>query len=298
MWTLDSLPRTFWVEGVKASAATKDVSFTFVGAHSEPQPPPAPPPTPVPCGSDTANATIIWAEQTDEKHGGNQLWGDFTDPPKHALNKRCGGGFGLRPIASGPSGVANCIGMQFTVMPDKVWELSGVRFDVTRQRQQRTWEDDGQGFKLKVAVDFPPGDVPNDDLNDDEEIDSSKKPTANARMYSIDGPGPTDDKAGGTRERMDQRFNMMEFVRVRFDGIGFAGFRADGSRCSAKFDWHVRHRLRAEKPQPGAPKEWVRTPDDRNNVGLGHLGQIGNPPGDDGGLPKSRVTRSGSQPSH
>lgn len=274
MWTFDALPQKLWVEGVEHSTTLRDLAFTFTGYHLHPQPPPAPPPTPVPCGFDAVTATIVWAELVSARHGnGAQPWNGFTDPPRQALNRRCGGGFGLRPIADAPRGVANCIGMQFVVFPKDVTAQKNVVFDVTRQRQQRTWQDFGDGFELKVAVDFPPGDKPNDDLNDDEEVDSSTKPTADGHMFSIDGPGPTGNKAGG--ERLDQRFNMLEFIRVRFDGGAFGGSRVDGSRCSAKFAWHAAHRLRAVRPAPGSPDVWVRTTENedagRNDVGPGHI---------------------------
>jgi hypothetical protein len=284
LWTFDSLPQTLWVEGIKASASVQDVVFTFTGYHSHPQPPPAPSPTPVDCGHDVAKATIVWAQFVDAKHGKSaQTWKDFTDPPKHVFDRRCGGGFGLRPIADDPRGVANCIGMQFVVQPVDVWKQTGVVFDITRQRQQRTWEDSGKGFKIVTADNFPAGDKPNDDRDDEHEGDSSTAPTADGHLFSVDGPGPTGDNAGEL-DRIVHRFNMLEFVRVRFDGGSFSGSQVDGSRCSPKFAWHATHRLRAEKPKAGVPKQWVRTSEAGkeaagvNDVAPGLLDKIGDPP--------------------
>ena len=278
-------PRTLWAEGVKKSEEVADVSFEYVGTHTHPQPPPAPPPTPVPCGSDVARATIVWAEKTDLKSdGGLGGWGDFTNPPAKALDRRCGDGFGLRPIAPHPKGVANCIGIQFKITPQDVGQEAGVKIDITRQMLHRGWERKNENGKFaaieKDTVNFPAGDDPNDDLNDPgvgegpHEVDSSSKPTAAGHLYSIDGPGLTYEEANASENV--QRFNMLEFVRIRFDGKGFHGTSVDGSRCSGKVEWHASHHV-----EKGPGGKWKRTGgNDENNVGPGHMDKIGVKPTD------------------
>ena len=282
-YIFDSLPQTLWVEGIEVSGAVRDVSFSLTGFHKHPQPPPAPSPLPSECGSDTANATIIWAESTDVRHDrGNAIWGDFTQPPQNAFDKRCDGKVGLRPPAEKPKGVANCLAIQYTVSPPGVWNETGVRFDITRQRNQRYWYDVGAGFKLDEGevVKFPKGDKPNDDVDND--VDSSDKPNASGHMYVVDGPGPTDNDASA--ERAVQRWNMLEYVRVRFDGQNFVVDRVSGSRCSTKFEWHATHRLRDERVKPGNDRRWIRTTGNQveapntNDVAGGHVPNIGEAP--------------------
>jgi hypothetical protein len=100
-------------------------------------------------------------------------------------------------------------------------------------------------------------------------------------MFSIDGPGPTDSVAG-LLKHIDMRFNMLEFVRVRFDTGAFSGTHVSGSRCSVKFEWHASHRLRAVRPPEGDPKLWERTTEKeapgKNDVGPGHIPNIGAAP--------------------
>lgn len=68
-------------------------------------------------------------------------------------------------------------------------------------------------------------------------------------------------------------FNFREFFRVRFDGTKPGGGtgdtpKIDGSRCSPKFDWHIRHTLKKN-----AAGKWERTTGDVNETDENDIGK-------------------------
>jgi len=120
-----------------------------------------------------------------------------------------------------------------------------VKFDVTRQKEKRSWKIVGTTV-TQLDNEYWPGrtaftnsgptgadvDKANDDGNTNDE-DSTPK---NDHIYSIDGPGHVND---GAYDQYVRRLNFLEFVRVRFDGTAPSGNTTSGSRASAKAPWYA-----------------------------------------------------------
>lgn len=92
-------------------------------------------------------------------------------------------------------------------------------------------------------------------------------------MYSMEAPGENTLQAPDPSDVDAEMIqgNFLEFVRVRFNGSSPEGNGDLGTRCSDKFEWHARLRLR-NTPQ----KRWTRDGSvdretDANDIGPGHV---------------------------
>lgn len=222
----DELPRTLWVEGVKTSAAIRDVGlrYSFAGEQAS-------------C-EDAVRATIVWARPGGTKHDrGDKVWPDFTDPPKSRFGRLCGGP-GLRPPRPRPFGLRNCIVLRFQVLPAGVGREAGVRFDVSRQADSELIGVLGGREVFNDQERYPKGDVANDDAHNRDE---SRRPSGRDFLYATDAPGTPNPTNRNEGLRTALRLNAREFIRVRFDGTRPSGNKLDGSRASPRELWHARH---------------------------------------------------------
>ena len=131
-----------------------------------------------------------------------------------------------------------------------------IKVDITRQKEHFVWVyvTSTSGATQTESSSFLFGDTPNDDstnvLNNgtrlpqkDEDVDFYKDRNGiiSDSIFSRDMPG--DEYAmSHSRNRLIQRMNMLEFVRIRFDGVAFLNDngRVEGSRSSGKYVWHSR----------------------------------------------------------
>lgn len=271
-WQPDETSKVVWVEAVGPSTSLRDIGIQlkYDGVL------------------DIVKATGVWARRTAYEASVKSAADVLSDPrfsPIQTELPHAGvatilaqlDGTGLTPIT--PEHVSNAILFRFTVEPPGVAKLSGVRFDVTRRKEQRTWFLGPDGTVLTSEfypnpIDFPAWhpDAANDDTPEAGEVDESFYPDNRDDMFSIDGPG-----VNGVPQPREQtvvrRLNFQEFVRVRFDGTDPAGGEVsgllDGSRCSIFTDWHARIRLN------NVNGNWVRSTGDdhetdENDIGLGH----------------------------
>jgi hypothetical protein len=148
-----------------------------------------------------------------------------------------------------------------------------VHFDVGRQVKARYWIKTQEGWEQDVGegqvVDWPAGDVCNDDAR---QTDEDVVPTKDF-LFSIDGPGLATDAPEIAPEISGQQ-NFKEFARVTFDGSKPQGNNDNGSRCSGKLEWQSFYWW-SSTPSPTYPgrlayKVSPDAPAAFNKIGLGH----------------------------
>jgi hypothetical protein len=245
------LDKDLWIEAIAASGAVRDIEIWegYQDAQGN-----------LKDGLDKVKATAVWVENTDVANTNSApLWsdadgGDITNTFTNGLGK-----FGFNP--SSPLGkIVQGIGFEFTVKPDGVGAEPGVKFDVTRQMEQKYFQFNGatwaplaqpwETFKIK--------DESNDDSHQSDEDNTPK----NNHIYSLDAPGLFNR---GTLDQFVGKLNFKEFCRVRFDGIEPSGNTSEGSRCSLKLTWH------AHCWYQGNGTGYTQVPGKTNSVGIGHL---------------------------
>ena len=278
-WAIADIPAdgvVRWIEGLDKSAAVRDIAVVLKkkgagGGFAD--------------GAelDKANLTFVWATQTGVEHDRKtaaqllaaDAWKNMTDPPKRHFT-------GAPPPFAGPfdgtgllpinliHGARNLIVNKFKVEPANVWKEPGVKFDVTRQSAGKLWLKVGNNWGLEESRTFPTEDEKaNDDLYS---WDESPSPNASDEMFAIDAPGVGQDAFGDV---LWWRANFREYIRVRFDGTKPSGNSIDGSRCSERYDWHMRHRLLKDGTK------WKRDSGDApesgtNDIGPTHI-EVGDP---------------------
>ena len=180
----------------------------------------------------------------------------------------------------GKSDFYNSMVMEMTMTPVGIGKVikdggTGIVVDITRQMQSRVWTLPG-GL---VSKDFPLGDIANDDSLGvpDEDVDFFVKAgVVKDRIYVRDMPGEPTRTAGlpfGTTPRKVIRHNMLEFVRIKFNGTAFTtgndAEAAEGSRASAKISWHSQIDVVNDFSDPGGESgKWIR------NTAAGTLNDI------------------------
>jgi len=140
---------------------------------------------------------------------------------------------------------------KFKILPvDVETTYKMIKFDVTRQAKYRYYKillGKGKFEKLTQGVDKD--DLPKKDevVNDDtDDIDEHNIPTKSHHLFSYDGVSES-IPANKLTAFKTFRFSALEWVRVRFDGKAFEHkdkknkpvTKEQGSRASAKVDWHV-----------------------------------------------------------
>jgi len=179
-----------WVELPFESPVVKDITITL--SYNGKQ--------------DKVAATGIWAVQTVngfKNQNSDSLWADAGEPLTDTFNNRLGK-FGINYAA--PDGFLHySMGMEFKIIPSakgKDWDKWRVKFDVTRQRENISWDLSG-GVFVKDAdfSEFWPGrtsyttagptgtniDEANDQVSGNNTDNDNI--TQNDHVYSIDGPG-------------------------------------------------------------------------------------------------------------
>ncbi|MEO5368146.1 MAG: hypothetical protein H7831_17700, partial [Magnetococcus sp. WYHC-3] len=135
---------------------------------------------------------------------------------------------------------------EFEIMPHGASALGAV-FDVTRQKERRyrqiAW---GSGTLTSIPglpdLDFPENQSPKKDnempTDDGDSSDEDNVPL-NDHLYSFDAPSTS--IRGGTEAFVITRVHFREWVRMRISGsfANNANGVVEGSRCSAKEDWHL-----------------------------------------------------------
>jgi hypothetical protein len=251
--------KTMWVEITTPSETVADVAIKMTyGPHS-----------------DTVKATAVWAtverdffETKDWADLPTSPWKDEMDEKLQELVRDNFGGTGVRPVRVDVvhAWALNAMLMEFTVTPPKVVEiLTRVKFDITRQRKNRTWATtDADPFpKLKQKVDLPAQwEKPNDDVADDK--DESDKPNSKGHMYVVDGPGvaPPRDKTDTNKWWVEDTF--FEYMRVGF-GKRPTGNDVQGGQCSGNIGWHSLTTI----TWSDFLLKWVRTP--RSEGGMNEI---------------------------
>lgn len=269
-WSATELPVTVWVEGLAKSTAVRDIEAAIKYNGNV---------------VDKAKMTFVWATQTAVEHNRQtsaQLlaaaaWANMTIPPKDFFSGQppLVDGTGLLPI-NATVGVANCIVFKYKLEPTGLWD-EGVRWDITRQKEGKIWQGTiGQGGQITwetVVNNAWPGS--DDAANDDAKtIDESTSPNADHEMFGMDYPGYPSDT--GQFDVGLMRENFYEYVRVRFDGVRPSGNGTNGSRCSSKYEWHVRHRF-TKNVQGKFQRDSGDAPESNtNDIGPSHI-TIGNP---------------------
>jgi hypothetical protein len=246
-WKVKDLPQTRWVELLNASSKVRSEEIKWSGLGK----------------IDTVKATGIWVNKRKVAQNtatardvlaADRTWTDMPNPPAGQFVSQ--DGVGLIAI-SAEHGVRNALMIQFEVFPDDVGKEGKVKFDPSRQANGKAWFDNlAPVVKTKPAI---------DEANDDPgNGDESLIPTENNYLYTRDSPGINTISAG-TNTKFTFYSNFYEFVRVRVDGVVPAGNKTDGSRCSDKILWHVRHNLIAEGGL------WSRDADKPNDVAETHI---------------------------
>lgn len=220
---------TLWVEATAPSKDVRDIAFKIVYSTAD----------------DTVNATGIWATKTDFRNDLAQttLWTDANEAVlKLVFSEVFVSKFGIK--YSTPA-VQYSMGMEFTVSPPGIGSEPGVKFDITRQKEKRSWTIDGATVtqedneywpKLSAFSSGGPTGASVDVANDDNDAgDEDNAPTQN-HIYTLDAPQHAND---GAHDQYVRRLNFLEFVRIRVDGTSPSGNRTDGSRCSPKAPWYA-----------------------------------------------------------
>jgi len=227
---------------------------------------------------DKVKATGVWATLTAVEHETRDASDLLTDPawaempsPPRPLIESYAGGTGLRPI--GPH-VVNAIAMRFTVQPTGIQDVDVVHFDVTRRINRSFWYLDENGQVVNppeppARKPFPPkNEEANDDPPGSPEPDESEAPNSDGHMFVGDSPGRVTVEADYAM--FVYRFSAQELVRVGFGSVVPEGNGVHGSRSSANYEWHVRHRLE------NVNGVWQRTTGDaqetdENDIGPGAI---------------------------
>jgi hypothetical protein len=191
-----------------------------------------------------ANVTDVVSQnltpaEVDSRLGSD--WVNADDPPRQLVYVR--GGTGVGP-PNAPD--HNVIVIEFQVTPADMASVPAghrPRFDITRQISgcSFAWDLDEWDPSFALPDPHPQRQLhypsQNEEGSDDAlgNGDESDEPTGEGHMWVIDGPG------GQLRALIVDRWNMREFMRVRFDGTDPSGNEVNGSRCSPKQSWY--HRL-------------------------------------------------------
>ena len=226
------LPLTLWVEFQAASASKRAEEFwlRYDGAD------------------DKVKATAIWATYQRSYNTGST-------PPNNldnaGLRAFVGQGLGIL-VTNGVSGggVSGTILHEFKIMPASMESVTGVRFDIARQK-----ETTKGAFPPLVSesASFPSSILPNDD---DPSLADEDVVPKNGRIYSMDTPfvqflAPAPPPQG---KNVIYRGNFFEYVRVaikpphevfrpsaHIDGDGIPqDIDKMGSVCSPKQPWLTR----------------------------------------------------------
>ena len=234
-------PVTMWVEGLGKSNVLRDTVIKVVSGDPE-------------VTLNSATATFVWAEATGFR---NKRTDDLWPEAKYPLRTMYDLHFATLGIVYGgvDIGVMYSMCMEFTVFPPGIGDVSGVKFDVTRQVANTYWSLNFQTVRAEKSA-FWPGtsdfnatgptgmnvDLANDQLEDPPEnainnCDNDNTPENN-KIYSLDGPGVKVND--GKWKEFVIRANFLEFVRVNFNGVEPKKQTSEGSsRCSPKKKWHV-----------------------------------------------------------
>ncbi len=274
-WSIGSTnwPVTFWVEGLQKSSSVRNIEVVLKKGVDE---------------LDKAKLTFVWATQTavehDRKTAAQLLaaadWINMTTPPKNYFTgsppPRDGTGLLPNPVAN--PAIRNVIAMKYKLEPTGLWS-EGIRWDITRHKESKTWGGTKQGGSIQwdppTTSSFPSNDeTANDDQRD---LDESSAPNAAYEMFVEDSPAVI---STGPYDYVLYRGNFREFVRVRLDAIKPSGGSAaspvqNGSRASARYLWHCRHRV--ENVLGTLVRDSGDSPEtNTNDIAPGHI-TIGNP---------------------
>ena len=232
------LEKTLWVEATAASASVRDIVI-WEGYVNEKGV--------LKDETDKVRATAVWATSTRFANLANQvLWPEVQEPMRTNFNDSVGA-FG-KSFNCPDGAIHYSIGFEYTVYPPGIGAEPSVLFDLTRQKATRKWSViNGQVAQASLPVDFPVGDLSNDDTEDGDEsptpLPSPALPLLPDRIHCFDGPGPASRQVlvtpSGEMTQIIERRNFLEFARVSFDGTRPAGNTLSGSRCSVKVPWRV-----------------------------------------------------------
>lgn len=187
----------------------------------------------------TQNLTNAYQTEDEVLEGVSPL----ADAETASLLESGGPRLGATHVSPRPS---NGMEMEFTVKPAGIGSEEGIVWDVTRQIETKSWQqEDGEINQIDIHTeDFPSApEQPNDDGNlagnDDDESIAPRED----KMYSIDGTGPLVPDVAFT-QRWWLRMNMREFVRIKFSGsFNDVTDEVEGSRTSDLIQWRSRHDL-------------------------------------------------------
>jgi len=249
--------------------------------------------------SDTVKATAVWATVTAVAHERRTAaklftmpeWRDITRPfPR--LNVTLHNGTGLLRSSQDGIGLKGGILIKFQIQPPGVEDEAGVGFDGSRQKEVRYWVANERIVVPipDVNTDFPKADErPNDDARDTDK--SNTGPNDDSEYFNWDAPGFGKLNHAEAAVVQITYTNFLDFLRVRFDGIGFHEHErvkqaTEGSRCSDKKPWHHSQVLTAVRDREwlysdGGPSDGdsdndpddgpTDTETDANRIGEGHL---------------------------
>ncbi len=252
-------PVTMWLEGLVPSTSIDGEEITLRYGRIE---------------LDKAKVTFVWVTFVEAKHDrSDKLWKDIGKPTKDVIDD-LGGKVGLA-APSNTFGIRNVIAFKFKALPVGVGtartKTGFVKFDNARQAEGKAWLKTGNTVRPISTRSFPArDDSVNDDLSDHGETNT---PNSSGHLFAVDGPGPP---LRAIADLLMMRANFREFFRVRFDDTKPSGGtrnapKIDGTRCSRKFDWHLRHTLKKN-----AAGKWERTTGDvkekdENDIDKDHI---------------------------
>ncbi len=252
-------PVTMWLEGLQPSKSLDGEEITLRHGRIE---------------LDKAKVTFVWVDFVEAKHDRiDKLWKDTGEPTKKLIDL-LGGKVGLGAPGGGIVGIRNIIAFKFKALPVGVGtaktKTDFVKFDSARQIEGKEWQEKGGELREIASFKFPTTD---DSVNDDpSDRAETNIPNAKGHLFTVDAPGA---RLRATADKEIWRENFREFFRVRFDDIKPSGGtpkrpKIDGTRCSPKHEWHLRHTWRRRG------RIWVRTTGDdketpENDVGDKHI---------------------------
>jgi Bacterial Ig domain len=242
-FNLADLPKTLWVEVYAPSQALRDVSIKMEYKATGQ----------LFTAKDTVYATGIWVWKDSFRNSGNSLSPQADGKEIQETFKKAMGsvlGTGLETLPNGAQRVTSRNGMEigFVIQPFPI-DARQILFDISRTMQGRVWEtlpNQPRHEVIGMRRDWRADgfrDIPNDDISStDEDNIPSEIPAAQVGLiYVVDGPGWAIGVAPLPGQRIEQRGNFVEFVRVKIDAGRFTHPAVlEGSRASQLVEWYTR----------------------------------------------------------
>lgn len=244
--------KTLWVEATAVSANVRDIEIWegYLDGQGN-----------LKDGTDKVKATAVWVDKVATKNANSDaLWADADGPDIANTFTNGIGMFGIN-FAAPSGGFSYSIGYEFIVKPDNIGAEPGVNFDITRQIAKKYFRWDGAAWQ-QALLPWESFNADDSSTDDNYASDEDNDPTNN-HIYSLDGPGLTNNN--GLALEFVGKLNFKEFVRVRFDGIRPFGENSDGSRCSDKEFWHAHYWVE------GNGTSYSQKSGKTNSVGTGHI---------------------------